>query len=157
MLTPAADAKSIVTAPTKASKKHYGQGKHHENELNIQRLEKFFEEDKLQNEHESWRKIEKEVRHKKLVQYAGKYVEENNLSEKDHQGLITFFKECVENNKIQKVRDVDYDKKLGEIKHVHGLQYNSDERRFTIKHYDKRLSTTQNLPQKCLESLSTSL
>jgi hypothetical protein len=135
-------------------KQYYGsgiKGKQHENDMNILRLEKFFEADKLQNEHESWRKIEKEVRHKKLIQYASRYIAENELGADDEACLILFFKECIENNKIQKVRDVDYDRKAGEIKNVPGLHYNRSERRFTIKHHDKRLSTTQNLPTKCLE------
>ena len=106
--------------------------KQNENEINLLRLEQFFENDKLHNHKEPWRNIEKELKTKKLSEFASKYVSENEIKDKEEL-LVEFFTDCISKNKIQKVKEVDYDKKTGEIKMVHGLQFNPITNAFMIK------------------------
>ena len=52
------------------------------------------------------------------------YKEENNLDVEETNLLILFLKDCLDRKKLQRVKDVNYDKVLGEIKDIPALFYN---------------------------------
>jgi hypothetical protein len=76
------------------------------------------------------------------------YKETNNLNDEEESHLITFFKDCLERKKLQKVKDVIYDKNTGIIKEIPALIYNKQHKHFTLKSLDKRISTLKSLPPK---------
>jgi hypothetical protein len=58
-------------------------------------------------------------------------------------------KDCLDRKKLQRVKDVIYDKTLGEIKEIPALSYNKSSNHFTLKNLDaKRVSTLKSLPPK---------
>jgi len=114
---------------------------------NMEKLEEFFEKDKLNNT-EPWRNIEKEKKLAKMTCFAKQYCMQNNLGEVEEERLTYFLHECIRTNKIQKVKEIDYDKMKGTIKSIHGLHYDEDTRQFTLKYLDKRVSTLIHLPTK---------
>ena len=59
-----------------------------------------------------------------------------------------FFKDCLDKKKLQRVKDVIYDKDTGEIKEVPALHFNKPTIHFTLKNIDKRVSTTRSLAPK---------
>ena len=111
-------------------------------------LEKFLEEDKQNNKNEPWSKLDKTIKTKKLILFAEKYTKTNNGTEQEEKTLITFLKDCLDRKKLQRVKDVDYDKTTGEIKDVPALLYNKSTNHFTLKNIDKRISTLKSLPPK---------
>ena len=115
---------------------------------NLQDLEKFLEEDKNNNKNEPWSKLDKTIKTKKLLSFAEKYVKENNYEEEDEKLLVSFLKDCLDRKKLQRVKDVDYDKTSGEVKDVPALTYNKTTKHFTLKNIDKRVSTLKSLPPK---------
>ena len=123
----------------------------------LSHLEQFLENDKINNNSlndQPWSKIDKTIKTKKLLQYADIFAEENVLSLLEKQTLIVFLKESLDRKKLQRIKDVDYDKTLGVIKSIPALQYTKQTKHFTLKNLDKRVSTLKSLPPKKLTSTS---
>lgn len=114
--------------------------------LNIDQL---LEKEKLHNKTESWNKLDKTEKIQKLHIFAEKYGKENAMALKDVKSLKHFFKECLEKNKLQKTKDVYYDKDTREIQSIPSLYFNQLNRNFTLKIIDvKRVSTLKSLTPK---------
>ena len=114
----------------------------------MSKLDKFLEDDKNNNENEPWTKLDKTVKTRKILAFAEKYTEDKGLTEEETCKLIAFLKDCLDKRKLQRVKDVLYDKTNGEIKEIPALLYNKTNRHFTLKNIDKRVSTIKSLPQK---------
>ena len=85
---------------------------------------------------------------KKLLAFAEKYRSEQSLSDDEYSKLVAFFKDCLDKKRLQRVKDVVYDKDAGEIKEVPALHFNKPTIHFTLKNMDKRISTTRSLAPK---------
>ena len=130
--------KNIINMSTAAS-----------DEANYNNLDKMLEMEKQHNKTESWNKLDKTVKIQKLHQFAEKYGKENALPVKDIKALKMFFIDCLEKNKIQKAKDVNYDKDTQEIVSIPALFFNSLSRNFTLRNIDaKRVSTMKSLTPK---------
>jgi hypothetical protein len=88
------------------------------------------------------------VKTKKLLAFAEKYRSEQSLSDGEYSKLVAFFKDCLDKKRLQRVKDVVYDKETGEIKEVPALHFNKPTIHFTLKNMDKRVSTTRSLAPK---------
>ena len=117
-------------------------------EDNLNSLDKFLENEKKINVNEPWCKLNKSEKIKKLNIFAQSYKEANNLSEDEFELLITFLKETVDRKKLNKSKDVIWDKNTGFIKEIPCLVYIKHTRHFTLKNIDKRVSTLKSLPPK---------
>ena len=111
-------------------------------------LDKFLENEKITNSVEPWSKLDKTAKIRKLMTFAETYKNEHNLSENDYLMLIVFFKDCLDKKKLQRVKDVNYNKETGEIKDIPALYYNKPTNHFTLKNLDKRVSTLRGLTPK---------
>jgi len=111
-------------------------------------LDKFLENEKINNAGEPWSKLDKTAKIKKLTVFADKYKEQNNLSQLEYQQLISFFRDCLDKKKLQRVKDVNYNKETGEIKDIPALHFNKPSTHFTLKNVDKRVSTLRGLAPK---------
>jgi hypothetical protein len=117
-------------------------------EDNLNSLDKFLENEKKVNVNEPWCKLNKAEKIKKLNVFAQSYKEDNNLSEEEFVLLINFLKETVDRKKLNKAKDVIWDKTTGNIKDIPCLVYIKTTRHFTLKNIDKRVSTLKSLPPK---------
>ena len=115
---------------------------------NLSSLDKFLENEKNNNAIEPWSKLDKTVKTKKLLAFAEKYRTEQSLSDGEYSKLVAFFKDCLDKKRLQRVKDVVYDKDAGEIKEVPALHFNKPTIHFTLKNMDKRISTTRSLAPK---------
>ena len=111
-------------------------------------LDKFLENEKITNSNEPWSKLDKTAKIKKLSIFAENYKNNNNLSEVEYQELIAFFRDCLDKKKLQRVKDVNYNKETGEIKDIPALYFNKPTHHFTLKNIDKRVSTLRGLAPK---------
>ena len=119
---------------------------------NLSSLEKFLEDEKNHNKNEPWCKLDKTVKTVKLLEYVEEYKQKHELEEEEKDLLIQFFKECLERKKLQRVKDVIYDKTTGMIKEVPGLVYTKTNKHFTLKNMDnKRVSTLKSLTPKKIQ------
>ncbi len=115
---------------------------------NLANLDKFLENEKKNNSEEPWSKLDKTARIRKLTTYAENYAIENELTEEECNALIAYFRDCLDKKKLQRVKDVVYEKETGKIKEIPGLFYNKSSHNFTIKNNDKRVSTIKSLTPK---------
>ena len=115
---------------------------------NMENLEKFLENEKISNASEPWNKLDKTAKIKKLLSFSEKYKNENNLNENEYNKLVSFFKECLDRKKLQRVKDVKYDAISGEVNDVPSLIFNKTNAHFTLKNTDKRVSTIRGLAPK---------
>ena len=114
----------------------------------LSNIEKYLEEEKLSNGNEPWSKLDKTVKIRKLTEYVEQTKVEKNWTEEDANGLITFFKDCLDRKKLFRVKDVNYDKTKGQVKDVPALVFHKATKHFTLKNIDKRVSTLKSLPPK---------
>ena len=89
----------------------------------LSNLEKFLENEKNNNINDPWCKLNKTVKIQKLTEYAKIYKLDNNLDNEESELLISFFKDCLDRKKFQRVKDVIYDKTTGLIKEIPALSY----------------------------------
>ena len=118
-------------------------------EINYNTMDKLLENEKLFNKTETWIKLDKTVKIQKLHQFAEKYGKDNSLATKDIKCLKLFFVDCLEKNKLNKTKDVTYNKDSHEISSIPALHFNVATRNFTLKIVDaKRVSTLKSLTPK---------
>jgi len=112
-------------------------------------LDSILEKEKQQNKADTWNKLDKTVKTQKLHSFAEKYGKDNSLPVKDVKSLKYFFLEALDKNKLQKTKDVVYDKEKGIIQSIPALFFNVTNRSFTLKNLDvKRVSTLKSLTPK---------
>jgi hypothetical protein len=119
-------------------------------------IDKMLEMEKQHNKNEQWNKLDKTVKTQKLHQYAEKYGKENSLPIKDIKSLKLFFISCLDCNKLQKTKDVVYDKSSKEIISIPALHFNQISRGYTLKITDsRRVSTLKSLTPKRITEKNT--
>jgi hypothetical protein len=118
-------------------------------EITYQTIETMLEKEKQHNKTETWNKLDKTIKIQKLHQFAEKYGKEHSIPIKDVKSLKAFFIDCLEKNKLQKTKDVIYEKERREITSIPALHFNQINRNFTLKIMDaKRVSTLKSLTPK---------
>jgi hypothetical protein len=118
-------------------------------EVNYNTIDNLLEREKQHNKNESWIKLDKSAKLQKLHQYAEKYGKDHNLPVKDIKSLKSFFSDCLEKNKLNKTKDVAYNKESKEVTSIPALHFNQTNRAFTLKIIDtKRVSTMKSLTPK---------
>lgn len=124
------------------------------NEMNYNTMDALLELEKQNNKNENWNKLEKSLKIQKLHVFAEKYGRENSMPVKDIKLLKTFFVDCLEKNKLQKTKDVTYDKESKDIINIPALHFNVTNKNFTLKIVDtKRVSTLKSLTPKRIEEV----
>jgi len=114
----------------------------------LSNLDKFLENEKNNSKQEPWCKLDKTIKTKKMFEYVEIYTKEKNLNEEETKLLLEFLKDCLDRKKLQRVKDVSYDKILGVIKEIPALSYTKTTKHFTLKNIDKRVSTLKSLTPK---------
>ena len=93
-----------------------------------------------------WSKLDKTDKIHKLHDYVDYNIsKEYKLSINEIKDLKKYLVYSLEIKKLQKVKDVIYDKTNGKIKNIPRLQFNNINRNFTIKRCEKRVSTLKSL------------
>lgn len=146
MFTNNIDAKPITNIETQPDIKETHASRDQSNYNIIDRL---LEQEKINNKSDNWNKIDKTVKIQKLHQFAERYGKEHGYPAKDIKLLKNFFVECLEKNKLQKTKDVMYDKDKQEIISIPALHFNQTSHNFTLRIIDaKRVSTLKSLTPK---------
>jgi len=82
---------------------------------------------------EPWNKLNKTMRIQKLHAYAESYGREHNFNTKEIKQLKSFFSECLQRDKLVKVKEVQYNKDTGTIINIPNLSFNTTTRNFTLR------------------------
>ena len=119
------------------------------NDLTYNAIDEILENEKQKNKSDPWNKLDKTVKIQKLHAFAEKYGKDNGLPVKEIKSLKQFFIGCLEKQKLQKTKDVVYDKEKKELISIPALHFNADTHNFTLKNMDaKRVSTIKSLTPK---------
>ena len=119
------------------------------NSVNFNTLDSLLEKEKQQNKTEHWNKIDKTVKTQLLHSFAEKYGHDHKLPMKEIKNLKLFFSECLNRGKLQKNKDVNYDKDNQLVISIPALYFNNDKKHFTLRIVDnKRVSTLKSLTPK---------
>jgi Holliday junction resolvase len=117
-------------------------------------IDELLEKEKINNKNDNWNKLDKTMKIQKLHAFAEKYGKDNSLAIKNIKMLKTFFNQCLEKNKLNKIKDVVYNKEKHEVESIPSLLFNSTTRNFTLKQTDKRVSTIKSLaPKKTVKKI----
>ena len=114
----------------------------------LQKLDKFLQDEKITNENEPWCKLNKTTKIKKIIDYIEKYKIDKNLTDEEGDKLTIFLRDCLNRKKLQRIKDVVYDKEKGIVNDIPSLTYVKSTKHFTLKNIEKRVSTLKSLPQK---------
>ena len=107
------------------------------------------ENETQQNKNESWNKLNKTIKLQKLNIFAEKYGNEQKYTQKEIKQLKQFFLDALERGKLQKTKEVIYDKNTQTINDIPGLFLHPTNHNFTLRIMDtKRVSTLKSLAPK---------
>jgi hypothetical protein len=110
-------------------------------------IDNILENEKQLNIKDTWNKLDKTMKIVKLNTYAMKYCLENKSELYDSESLMVFFKKSLERNKLQKKKDLVYDKDTNEIVAIPSLCFQGTD--FFLKEIDnKRTPTMKSLTPK---------
>ena len=116
-------------------------------ETNLSALEDMLETEKQNNKLAAWNKLDKTSRVQKLHAFAEKYGREHGLPVKEIRNLKVFFTGALDKGRLNRAKDVVYDRESREVKSVPALHFNNEAKAFTLRNLEdaKRVSTL-----KCL-------
>jgi hypothetical protein len=117
------------------------------NKVCTNNIEMFLNKEKELNKNKTWSKLSKADKLNKLILFAKKYSKENKLSDNESKILQNYFMDELSKKRLQKLKDVIYDIKSGEIKNIPKLVFLKEKKRFTIKR-DRKTNTLSSLPPK---------
>ena len=106
-------------------------------------------------QNEPWCKLNKTNKLAKLEKFVEEYKSKNDINIEEEELLVTFLKDCLDKKKLQRIKDVTYDKAYGIIKDIPGLIYIKSKKHFTLKNNDKRVSTLKSLGPKKTKTSSS--
>jgi hypothetical protein len=110
---------------------------------NSDNLLDFLNKESELNSQKPWNKLGKGTKIKKLNKFAEKYSIDHKYSESKKVSLKEYLLKCLERKKLQRIKDIIYDKNKAEIKNIPGLLFQKN--KFTIKRTDKKNNTLKGL------------
>lgn len=117
-----------------------------EHESSQQELDKFLLEEQTANEKQSWNKLSKTERLKKIDTFINnRFVGEYSLQEEEIESLNAFVNKLLERKKLVKSTELFYNEETGMIEEIPALLFNNKTRRFTL---NKNLPTTHKKSQR---------
>lgn len=122
-------------------------------------IDRFLEKERKMNRAEPWGKLDQTQKMKKIEQFVTTFKrDEQQIDEHEQTLLKKYLKECINKKRLQRVKDVLYDKEKGIILSIPNLIYNKSRQRYTLKRSDKRMSTLKSLgkPKKKKSEKSSS-
>lgn len=105
----------------------------------------FLDRERAKNKKETWNRLDKTIKLKKLQDYCSRYGKENNLAQGKIEQLSLYLRNCLERKRFERVKDINYDKENQVIKSIPNLMYSKQSKRFTLKRSEKRVSTLKSL------------
>ena len=116
---------------------------------NMGNLDLFLENEKFTNQSEPWSKLDKTSKYRKVVDFIERYAVDKSLTEDEKNELHLFLKDAIDKKKLQKVKDIIYDKTTNTIKDIPGLVFlKSETKNFTLKNMSTKVNTLKSAPKK---------
>lgn len=121
-------------------------------------IDNFLEKERKTNKNEPWNKLNKTDKLTKLKAFSRVFIDNEEINNEYEDRLYKFLKMNLENKKIQKVKDLEYDKEKGIINEIYGLKLLKEVGRFYLsKPGDQHVSTSKNLAPRKKKSIKNTL
>ena len=115
----------------------------------LDNIDEILERERQQNKRDNWVKLGKPAKIQRLHAFSETYGKEHSMPAKDVKQLKNFFINCLDKNKLNKTKDVVYNKEEMKIISIPALHFNQLTHNFTLKITDvKRVSTLKSLTPK---------
>tara|TARA_B110001452_G_scaffold267590_1_gene278284 strand:- start:8602 stop:9114 length:513 start_codon:yes stop_codon:yes gene_type:complete len=111
------------------------------------KISNFLESESKASKLESWAKLDKTQKIKRLNNYAECLKSKHHLSDGEILNLKNYFIRCLDRKNLIKSKDVIYDKDNNIITNIPNLIFVIENRNFILKKDDKHVSTIKSLPQ----------
>jgi hypothetical protein len=108
-------------------------------------IDDILENEKNANKSDPWNKLDKSAKFGKLKEFALTHGKKENYSEQEVAALYQFLISAVDQKKLMRAKDVNYDKVSGTITSIPCLIYHAGFKKFTLKRCEKRQSTLKSL------------
>lgn len=115
---------------------------------NINNIELFLTKEKNQNKNKPWNKIGKTKKMKLITNFIKIYTKKHKFDKNKTLSLKLFLHNCIERKKLQKIKDVNYNKDKEIINDIPNLNFNERTKKFYIKKKEKNQSTLKHLAPK---------
>ena len=122
-----------------------------ENIANQSAIEEFLQNERNANLSEPWNKLNKTDKLKKMKLFSHEYCDKNTIATKQEE-CYKFLKFCIDNKKISKIKELNYDKENGKIVEIFGFKYLPEANRFYLSKGGDNVSTLKNLGPKRKQS-----
>jgi len=107
------------------------------------RIDTFLQKEKELNLNESWNKLDRTIKNKRLLDYSKKFIEDQKLENVDSETLYSFLKGCLDKKRLLNNKDVIYSKDDQEISNIPSLKFKNN--KFGLERCEKRVSTIKSL------------
>tara|TARA_B110000285_G_C14846871_1_gene478041 strand:- start:251 stop:718 length:468 start_codon:yes stop_codon:yes gene_type:complete len=104
----------------------------------LEEMTSFLDNESSGSRKEPWNKLSKTLKYRKIAEYMEVYNKENELTDEDLSKLSDFLMDCIFKKKLNKVKDVTYNKETGQILNIPVLIYNKNGTKFSLKATDKK-------------------
>ena len=116
------------------------------NNTNKSTLSNYLENESNANQKETWTKLDKTQKIKKLTSYIDILQKNNTLNKEESNKCKNYLVKCLDRKALNKTKDVNYDKDNGTITNIPNLHFENSTRVFILKKDDKHVSTVKCLP-----------
>lgn len=99
-------------------------------------LDAVLEKEMKSSEDVPWSRLQKMQKIDKLMAFCDEHAEKESMTERQRTGLRSYLRLALEQRRIHRAKDVDYDRTSGKIISVPGLKYHAATNKFTIKRED---------------------
>ena len=127
------------------------EGKNKEPVGTIYNIEDFLEKEKLYESKQPWGKLNKIKKFQKINEYIDSFSKKNNISDKNKSEVLSNIKNALNKKKLQRIKDVVYNKETGVIKSIPALEFDKEKLTLTLKNNEKKQSTLKSLAPKKID------
>jgi hypothetical protein len=128
----------------------------YENHNNNDKISKYLETDITSNKNETWVKLDKTQKIKRLDLYASTILKDKyELSNDEVDSAKKYLHKCIERKNLSKSKEVNYNKEESIINNIPYLIFNEITRIFLLKKDDKHVSTLKSLPPEKKNKVKT--
>ena len=118
-------------------------------------IDKMLLQESTSNKTLLWNKIDKTNKIKIFTKYVDKLTNKHNLTTNESSKLLKYLIECIDRKLLLKIKEVNYDKNIGEIVDIPNLVFNELNRTFNLKKSDKHVSSLRTLAPVKNKTLKT--
>lgn len=90
-----------------------------------------------------WPRLAKIERVQKLIDFCERHAKQESLSGEARDSLSRYLRTALDQRRIHRARDVEYDKENGVIVSIPGLKYHAKSGRYTLKREDTEKRTVR--------------